>query len=149
MGSEMCIRDRCIDSFFGTAVVVRLAALIRSVLNFIEPSPTASRGGRVFIFPNATPHSPPHTANPHVTYLKRRTTGGATKNSEHKNVGITGFEPATPRSQSECATKLRHIPILARHSSDVAPVTLLAADGEIQNGSSPMPRPIAPKGELP
>ncbi len=25
-------------------------------------------------------------------------------------VGMTGFEPATPRSQSECATKLRHIP---------------------------------------
>ena len=26
-------------------------------------------------------------------------------------VGIAGFEPTTPRSQSECATKLRHIPI--------------------------------------
>lgn len=25
-------------------------------------------------------------------------------------VGIAGFEPTTPRSQSECATKLRHIP---------------------------------------
>ena len=35
-----------------------------------------------------------------------------TKRVKIKNVGITGFEPATPRSQSECATKLRHIPIL-------------------------------------
>jgi hypothetical protein len=26
-------------------------------------------------------------------------------------VGMTGFEPATLRSQSECATKLRHIPV--------------------------------------
>lgn len=25
-------------------------------------------------------------------------------------VGIAGFEPATPRSRSECATKLRHTP---------------------------------------
>ena len=29
-------------------------------------------------------------------------------------VGMTGFEPATLRSQSECATKLRHIPITPR-----------------------------------
>lgn len=29
-------------------------------------------------------------------------------------VGMTGFEPATLRSQSECATKLRHIPVLTR-----------------------------------
>ena len=27
-------------------------------------------------------------------------------------VGVTGFEPATLRSQSECATKLRHTPCL-------------------------------------
>jgi hypothetical protein len=25
-------------------------------------------------------------------------------------VGVTGFEPAAPRSQSECATKLRYTP---------------------------------------
>ena len=25
-------------------------------------------------------------------------------------VGVTGFEPVAPRSQSECATKLRHTP---------------------------------------
>ncbi len=25
-------------------------------------------------------------------------------------VGVAGFEPTTPRSQSECATKLRHTP---------------------------------------
>ncbi len=25
-------------------------------------------------------------------------------------VGVAGFEPTAPRSQSECATKLRHTP---------------------------------------
>ncbi len=33
-------------------------------------------------------------------------------------VGVAGFEPTAPRSQSECATKLRHTPLLptrARH----------------------------------
>ncbi len=28
-------------------------------------------------------------------------------------VGVTGFEPVAPRSQSECATKLRHTPSTA------------------------------------
>ena len=28
-------------------------------------------------------------------------------------VGVTGFEPVAPRSQSECATKLRHTPCRA------------------------------------
>ena len=28
-------------------------------------------------------------------------------------IGATGFEPATPRSQSGCATKLRHAPVAA------------------------------------
>ena len=27
-------------------------------------------------------------------------------------VGVTGFEPATPWSQTRCATKLRHTPIM-------------------------------------
>ena len=27
-------------------------------------------------------------------------------------VGVAGFEPTAPRSQSECATKLRHTPLL-------------------------------------
>ena len=27
-----------------------------------------------------------------------------------RDVGVTGFEPAAPRSQSECATKLRYTP---------------------------------------
>jgi hypothetical protein len=27
------------------------------------------------------------------------------------SVGVAGFEPAAPRSQSECATKLRHTPL--------------------------------------
>jgi hypothetical protein len=26
-------------------------------------------------------------------------------------VGVAGFEPTAPRSQSECATKLRHTPL--------------------------------------
>ena len=26
-------------------------------------------------------------------------------------VGVAGFEPTAPRSQSECATKLRHTPV--------------------------------------
>jgi hypothetical protein len=29
-------------------------------------------------------------------------------------VGVTGFEPAAPRSQSECATKLRYTPAHTR-----------------------------------
>ncbi len=29
----------------------------------------------------------------------------------HKKIGTTGFEPATPCSQSKCATKLRYVPI--------------------------------------
>ena len=29
----------------------------------------------------------------------------------YKLVGKTGFEPATPRSQTECSTKLSHFPI--------------------------------------
>jgi hypothetical protein len=28
-----------------------------------------------------------------------------------RRVGTEGFEPTTPRSQSECATKLRHVPL--------------------------------------
>jgi hypothetical protein len=28
------------------------------------------------------------------------------------SVGVAGFEPTAPRSQSECATKLRHTPWL-------------------------------------
>lgn len=34
-------------------------------------------------------------------------------------VGIAGFEPATPRSRSECAAKLRHTPL--RCPADVLP----------------------------
>ena len=33
------------------------------------------------------------------------------KNVRVKLVGVTGFEPAAPRSQSECATKLRYTPV--------------------------------------
>jgi hypothetical protein len=30
--------------------------------------------------------------------------------SQPRSVGVAGFEPTAPRSQSECATKLRHTP---------------------------------------
>ena len=30
----------------------------------------------------------------------------------YKMVGMTGFEPATPWSQTKCSTKLSHIPLL-------------------------------------
>lgn len=37
-------------------------------------------------------------------------------------VGVAGFEPTAPRSQSECATKLRHTPMHhAVHSAAYAP----------------------------
>ncbi len=35
---------------------------------------------------------------------------GRIKRSSLKMVGATGFEPATPWSQTRCATKLRHAP---------------------------------------
>src|SRR5439155_24747129 len=35
---------------------------------------------------------------------------GETYSAEAKTVGVAGFEPTAPRSQSECATKLRHTP---------------------------------------
>ena len=37
-------------------------------------------------------------------------------------VGKTGFEPATPWSQTKCSTKLSHFPILAR-SKGFEPLT--------------------------
>ncbi len=33
----------------------------------------------------------------------------------HRRVGVTGFEPATFRPQTGCATKLRHTPMLPSH----------------------------------
>ena len=43
----------------------------------------------------------------------------------HRRVGVTGVEPATLRSQSGCATKLRHTPMLPSHvlASRHAPVS--------------------------
>ena len=38
-------------------------------------------------------------------------------------VGKTGFEPATPRSQTECSTKLSHFPILMVRPRGVEPLT--------------------------
>ena len=36
-------------------------------------------------------------------------------------VGVTGFEPVAPRSQSECATKLRHTPAPSASVDGCAP----------------------------
>ena len=41
----------------------------------------------------------------------------------YKLVGKTGFEPATPRSQTECSTKLSHFPILMVRPRGVEPLT--------------------------
>ena len=45
-----------------------------------------------------------------VTAVKGRCLNRVTKRS--RVVGVTGLEPAAPCSQSTCATKLRHTPIL-------------------------------------
>lgn len=39
--------------------------------------------------------------------------GYTTSESAERNVGVTGFEPATIGSQSRRATKLRHTPVRA------------------------------------
>src|SRR4029453_5292754 len=41
-----------------------------------------------------------------------RSTGGWTGGCLAGPVGVAGFEPTAPRSQSECATKLRYTPVL-------------------------------------
>ena len=38
-------------------------------------------------------------------------------------VGKTGFEPATPWSQTKCSTKLSHFPILMVRSKGFEPLT--------------------------
>ncbi|GAA4550038.1 recombinase family protein [Amycolatopsis samaneae] len=49
------------------------------------------------------------TASVHTTTSGELALPGRGVKDDHM-VGMTGFEPATLRSQSECATKLRHIP---------------------------------------
>ncbi len=34
-------------------------------------------------------------------------------------VGETGFEPATPWTQTKCATKLRHSPTRGAHTTEI------------------------------
>ena len=41
-------------------------------------------------------------------------------------VGVAGFEPAAPRSQSECATTLRHTPSLTCENGSNDPFTIAA-----------------------
>ena len=55
--------------------------------------------------------------------------GGAQSKKKHSNtsditkmVGKTGFEPATPWSQTKCSTKLSHFPLLVRPIG-VEPIT--------------------------
>jgi len=43
------------------------------------------------------------------------TTCGRLPRGFHRRVGVTGFEPATFRPQTGCATKLRHTPMLPSH----------------------------------
>lgn len=38
------------------------------------------------------------------------TASGTPRTATFPLVGVAGFEPTAPRSQSECATKLRHTP---------------------------------------
>ena len=45
-----------------------------------------------------------------VAVNDRGQTDGQITDSGSDLVGVTGFEPVAPRSQSECATKLRHTP---------------------------------------
>ena len=42
---------------------------------------------------------------------------------------MAGFEPTAPRSQSECATKLRHIPSRSAASLSVAAIIDIAGNG--------------------
>ncbi len=45
-----------------------------------------------------------------VAVTDRCQRGGKISDTWSDLVGVTGFEPAAPRSQSECATKLRYTP---------------------------------------
>ena len=45
-----------------------------------------------------------------VAVINRCQRDGTIADTRQDLVGVTGFEPAAPRSQSECATKLRHTP---------------------------------------
>ena len=47
--------------------------------------------------------------------------GASHDSSDATAVGMTGFEPATLRSQSGCATKLRHIPVSPSFPTQIQP----------------------------
>ena len=79
----------CIDSFLGATVVIRLAAPLRSVPNFIEPMASATRGGQFSVLPSQNPSrnlygklnkskariSPSHTAREHHFAISRHRAG--------------------------------------------------------------------------
>jgi hypothetical protein len=46
----------------------------------------------------------------HVAVTNRCHPAGKIAGTTRDLVGVAGFEPTAPRSQSECATKLRHTP---------------------------------------
>src|SRR5689334_4914293 len=54
-------------------------------------------------------------------------------------VGVAGFEPTAPRSQSECATKLRHTPAPSASVDGCAPAYRYA--GAAARGCSSMAEP--------
>ena len=49
----------------------------------------------------------------HDCYKNGGAGGLSTTGTAADLVGVAGFEPTAPRSQSECATKLRHTPCTA------------------------------------
>ena len=65
-------------------------------------------------------------------------------------VGVAGFEPTAPRSQSECATKLRHTPGANGVSLRAAPNSIVALPISVSRGAlsgsarcdSPEPGPV-------
>ena len=60
-----------------------------------------------------------------------------------KMVGKTGFEPATPWSQTKCSTKLSHFPINMVRSKGFEPLTFwFVAKHSIQLSYERMPRKI-------
>jgi hypothetical protein len=80
---------------------------------------------------SATSRSTPHTTTSPDTRspetFKRpnpHTVGSGVRDVlRHHLVGVAGFEPTAPRSQSECATKLRHTPCRAAAETSRHPVT--------------------------
>ena len=94
---------------------------VRSMVNFIGLVRFGCGRGAVFYWGDATTPPPHHLATVVSGCVPRSGAWGLNVENARSAplvvagrslfmVGIAGFEPTTPRSQSECATKLRHIP---------------------------------------